>query len=199
MPTKSANLFRLLPESPDAVEAPSESPLAQALIERCLDSELEAGSSALRASCVAVRMARRMLWPSRLLDIVHLACLGRQDRSDNREAWSLSANPILRMVVRECEDNPDLLTIVRLALLAERLVREDGVFHGIDTLMRQRAPEAFLDAAWDLRYDGQTWMRLEDRPAHESILHAGRLGLSSVSAEDRAAIPIPAMHGRKVA
>jgi hypothetical protein len=140
-----------------------------------------------------------MLWPSELLDLAHLACLGRQDRDCNRDGWSMAINPVLRVVVRECEDNPELLAVIRFALMAERLVREEGVFHGISLLMRQKGSDAMLDAAWDLRYDDGSWLRLETRPAEESILHAGRLGLSPLTQVELATIPVPTVPLRKTA
>ena len=199
MPPVAANLFRLLPEDKEPAEAPPDIGLAQFLIERCTAVNPEAANGTLRASCIAVRIARRLGWTSRLQDLVHLASLGRQDLADNRDSWSISANAVLRIVVRECEDNADILTLVQLAFASQKLVAESGVFHGIDLLMKQTFPEYLLDAAWDLRYDEQTWQRLEERPAHESLLHAGRLGLSGVPVEDRAAIPIPATKKTKAA
>jgi hypothetical protein len=155
--------------------------LAQVLIEQCLQGYAEPDLAAVRASCLAVRIGHRLLWPAELLDFVHLACLGRLDRADSRERWAESGQPVLRRVVRECEDNPALLDLVRVSLLAERLVREEGVYHGVEALMRQKAPESFLHAAWDLRFDDASWMRMERNLEQESLLHAGALGLSPAS------------------
>src|SRR5579863_5367754 len=103
MPSKARKLFMPLP-SAEATEdiyqatRSQEMPLAQGLIDRCLAAEPEVGVAGLRASCLAVRIARRMLWPAELLDLAHLACLGRLDWDCNRDGWCMTINPVLRVV-----------------------------------------------------------------------------------------------------
>jgi hypothetical protein len=199
MVPKAGDLFRLLPSDAAGVDLPLSVGLAQTLVEKCLDADEEEGLATVRSSCIAVKVARRLKWPHQILDLVHLACLGRQDREENRDAWSISANPVLRTVVRECESKREILSLVGTCLVAERLVREFGVYRGLEALMSWSVSPALLDAAWDLRYDEQLWKRLEDGPSYECLLHAGRLGLLPVAEADRAAIPLPLFCRAKVA